>query len=122
MGAKYIKKRRKGEDGSTIGTALHQSIKFDIIRAMRTTLTIEPDVAARLDECQAADMSMSFKELVNGLLRMALAQRDAQRDAAARKSRRRRISTRVFHANTLLPAGIASTHDMLEFAEGAGFR
>ena len=61
---------------------------------------------------------MSFKELVNGLLRMAL----AQRDAAARKSRRRRISTRVFHANTLLPARIASTHDMLEFAEGAGFR
>ena len=120
MGAKYIKKRRKGKDGSpmTIGTALHQSIKFDIIRAMRTTLTIEPDVAARLDECQAADLSMSFKDLVNGLLRMAL----AQRDAAARKSRRRRISTRVFHANTLLPSGIASTHDMLEFAEGAGFR
>ena len=29
---------------------------------MRTTLTIEPDVAARLDECQAADTGMSFKE------------------------------------------------------------
>ena len=85
---------------------------------MRTTLTLEPDVAARLDECQAADMSMSFKELVNGLLRMAL----AQRDASARKTRRRRISTRVFHASTLLPDGIASTNDMLEFAEGAGFR
>ena len=98
--------------------ALHQSIKFDIICGMRTTLTIEPDVAARLDECQAADLNMSFKELVNGLLRMAL----AQRDAAARKPRRRRISTRVFHASTSLPDGIASTHDMLEFAEGAGFR
>ena len=84
---------------------------------MRTTLTIEPDVAARLDECQAADTGMSFKELVNGLLRMAL----AQRNAYARKTRRR-ISTRVFHASTLLPDGIVSTNDMLEFAEGAGFR
>lgn len=104
------------ERGRTV--ALHQSIKFDIICGMRTTLTIEPDVAARLDECQAADLNMSFKDLVNGLLRMAL----AQRDAAARKPRRRRISTRVFHASTPLPDGIASTHDMLEFAEGAGFR
>ena len=40
---------------------------------MRTTLTLEPDVAARLEECQAADLSVSFKELVNGLLRMAFA-------------------------------------------------
>ena len=85
---------------------------------MRTTLTIEPDVAARLDECQAADTGMSFKELVNGLLRMALAQRNAN----AGKTRRRRISTRVFHASTLLPDGIVSTNDMLEFAEGSGFR
>ena len=85
---------------------------------MRTTLTIEPDVAARLDECQAADTGMSFKELVNGLLRMAL----AQRNAYTRKTRRRRISTRVFHGSTLLPDGIVSTNDMLEFAEGAGFR
>ena len=71
-----------------------------------------------LTNVRRADLSMSFKELVNGLLRMAL----AQRDAAARKFRHRRISTRVFHASTLLPDGIASTHDMLEFAEGAGFR
>ena len=85
---------------------------------MRTTLTIEPDVAARLDEGQAADTGMSFKELVNGLLLMAL----AQRNAYARKTRRRRISTRVLHASTLLPDGIVSTNDMLEFAEGAGFR
>jgi hypothetical protein len=46
----------------------------------------------------------------------------AQRDASARKTRRHRISTRVFHASTLLPDGIVSTNDMLEFAEGAGFR
>ena len=85
---------------------------------MRTTLTIEPDVAAKLDECQTADLNVSFKDLVNGLLRMAL----AQRNAVSRKSRRRRFVTRVFHANTALPEGVSSTNDMLEFAEGAEFK
>ena len=85
---------------------------------MRTTLTLEPDVAKRLDECQAADLSVSFKELVNGLLRMAL----AQREAAARKPASRRFSTRVFRGRKTTLVATSSTHEMLALAEGEEYR
>jgi len=85
---------------------------------MRTTLTLEPDVAARLDEYQMADLDISFKELVNGLLRMAL----AQRDAAVKRHKNRRFSTRVFHGSTALADSITSTHGMLALAEGEDYR
>ena len=85
---------------------------------MRTTLTLEPDVAARLEECQAADMSVSFKELVNGLLRMAF----ATRDALARKPAVRHFSTKVFRGRKTTLGTTTSTHDMLALAEGDDYR
>lgn len=85
---------------------------------MRTTLTLEPDVAARLGECQAADLSISFKELVNGLLRTALAKREAQ----ARKPAVKRFATKVFHGRKTMLGSLTSTHDMLTMAEGEVFR
>ena len=83
---------------------------------MRTTLTLEPDVAARLEECQAADLSVSFKEIVNRLLRMAF----ATQDALARKPAVRHFSTKVFRGRTL--GTITSTHDMLAMADGEDYR
>ena len=85
---------------------------------MRTTLTLEPDVAARLEECQAADLSVSFKELVNGLLRMGL----ATREATARKPAVKRFATKVFRGRKTMLGAITSTHDMLVMAEGEDFR
>ena len=85
---------------------------------MRTTLALEPDVAARLGECQAANLDMSFKELVNGLLRKAL----AQLDAVTKKPRARHFATRVFHGCKTTLGGISSTQDMLALAEGEDFR
>ena len=85
---------------------------------MRTTLTLEPDVAARLEECQAADLSVSFKDLINGLLRMGL----AKREAMARKPAVKRFATKVFHGRKTMLGAITSTHDMLAMAEGEDFR
>ena len=85
---------------------------------MRTTLTLEPDVAARLEECQAADLSVSFKELVNGLLRMGL----AKREVMVRKPAVKRFATKVFRGRKTMLGTITSTHDMLTMAEGEGFR
>ena len=85
---------------------------------MRTTLTLEPDVAARLEECQAADLSVSFKELINGLLRMGL----AKREATARKPAAKRFATKVFHGRKTMLGALTSTHDMLAMAEGEDFR
>ena len=85
---------------------------------MRTTLTLEPDVAARLDECQAADLGISFKEHVNGLLRMDL----AKREAMARKPAAKRFATKVFRGRKAILGAVTSTHDMLTMAEGEDFR
>ena len=85
---------------------------------MRTTLTLEPDVVARLEECQAANLSISFKDLVNGLLRMAF----ATRDALARKPAVRHFTTKVFRGRTTTLGTITSTHDMLAMADGEDYR
>ena len=85
---------------------------------MRTTLNLEPDVAARLEECQAADLSVSFKEIVNRLLRMAF----ATQDALARKPAVRHFSTKVFRGRTTTLGTITSTHDMLAMADGEDYR
>ena len=81
---------------------------------MRTTLTLEPDVTARLEECQAADLSISFKELVNGLLRMGL----AKREATARKTAVKRFATKVFRGRKTMLGALTSTHDMLAMEHG----
>jgi len=63
-------------------------------------------------------LSISFKELVNGLLRMAL----ATRDALARKPAVRHFSTKVFRGRKTKLDAITSTHDMLAVAEGEDYR
>ena len=50
-----------------------------MMRAMRTTITLDPDVAAQLERL-TRDRSMTFKEAVNATLRAGLAvERDIRR-------------------------------------------
>lgn len=84
---------------------------------MRTTLTIDDDIAVRLAEIRAQD-GERFKTLLNRVLRAGLAslREDPRRPAA------RPFSTQTFPSRCRLPAGMASTHDMLAFAEGEDWK
>ena len=80
---------------------------------MRTTLTIDDDIAFRLAELRA-EGGERFKTLLNRVLRAGLA---ALR-AGERRTTEKTFSTKTFRARCLLPDGMSSTHDMLAFAEG----
>ena len=83
---------------------------------MRTTLTLDDDVAFRLAEIRAED-GERFKTLLNRVLRAGLAAiRAGERRAPAKA-----FSTKTFKARCLLPETMTSTHDMLAFAEGEVF-
>lgn len=77
-------------------------------------MTLDDDVAALLYARQKEDMDMSFKELVNGLLRFALNQNDRVQKTAVRKY----ALPVVRGSKLLLPVDITSTQEMLELAEG----
>jgi hypothetical protein len=84
---------------------------------MRTTLTIDDDIAVRLAEIRAED-GERFKTLLNRVLRAGLASiREDARRAPARP-----FSTKTFPSRCLLPADMTSTHDMLAFAEGEDWK
>lgn len=88
------------------------------LTTMRTTLTLDDDVAALLGARQAENMEMSFKELVNGLLRIALTRHERTREATAVK-----YKVPVIHgAKLLIPPDVKSTHEMLELAEGDWYK
>jgi hypothetical protein len=84
---------------------------------MRTTLTIDDDIAVRLAEIRAGD-GERFKTLLNRVLRAGLAslREDAVRAPA------RPFSTKTYPSKCLLPADMVSTHDMLAYAEGEDWR
>ena len=84
---------------------------------MRTTRTLDDDVFLLLGRRQS-ESGGTFKDLVNGLLRMAF----ATRDALARKPAVRHFSTKVFRGRKTTLGTIASTHDMLALAEGEDYR
>ena len=79
---------------------------------MRTTLTLDDDVAAQISARQAEDVAVSFKELVNGLLRTALTAKLHRKPCAAYSA------PVVRGARLRIPADIRSTQEMLELAEG----
>ena len=83
---------------------------------MRTTMTLDSDVAAMLARRQAADMTVSFKELVNGLLRFAF----AHQERVERARPRMRSFTKVFSGRkVMVDPMIASTSELLDIAEGS---
>jgi hypothetical protein len=82
---------------------------------LRTTLTLDPDVAAQLRETAAA-LGLGWKETVNRVLRAGL------EHARAEPAVRPRFSTPVFQGGELLLPGIHSVHEMLALAEGDDYR
>ena len=84
---------------------------------MRTTLTIDDDIAVRLAEIRAGD-GERFKTLLNRVLRAGLA--SLREDA--RRAPSRPFSTKTYPSKCLLPPDTTSTHDMLAFAEGEDWR
>ena len=84
---------------------------------MRTTLTIDDDIAVRLAEMRAED-GERFKTLLNRVLRAGLAALRAEK----RREPASAFSTKTYPAKCLLPEGMAATHDMLAFAEGEDWK
>jgi len=83
---------------------------------MRTTLTLDPDVAAALREAQRLTGARQ-KALVNDALRRGLSS-----IAGGKKSRRIRYVTEAVDPGEPAISGIHSVYDMLAFAEGEDFR
>lgn len=82
---------------------------------MRTTLTIDDDVASALERLQRT-RDASFKELVNEALRRGL------REMAAKPRRRNPFRTKAMDLGRPLVDNIDSIADTLAIAEGEHFK
>lgn len=82
---------------------------------MRTTLTLDPDVAAALDRLRRTDQR-SFKAIINDLLRRGLAQmRSGERE-------RRPFHTSGVSLGRCLVGSLDDVAETLAVAEGEAFR
>ncbi len=82
---------------------------------MRTTLTIDDDVAIALERLRRSG-DASLKELVNEALRRGI------KDMSAQTKRRRRVRTRSVDLGPLQIAGIDNIAEVLAITEGEGFK
>lgn len=82
---------------------------------MRTTLTLDPDVAAALRRI-ADERNLSWKETVNAALRDGLASLERE------PPRRDPYVTTVVDPGPAALQGVHSVHEMLAFAEGEDYR
>ena len=81
---------------------------------MRTTLTIDKDVAAELERLRRA-RKISFKDLVNDALRRGL------REMASTPKKRKPFRTRAFRMGKPL-VNIDNTAETLAYLEGEAFK
>lgn len=84
--------------------------------SIRTTLTLDADVAKQLDRLQE-ERKMNFRDVVNTALRKGLGQMTAPEPAPKKKCR-----TPVFHAERTLIGDLTCTSDMLAVAEGEDYK
>lgn len=82
---------------------------------MRTTLTIDQDVAVVLERLRR-QRDARLKDLINEALRRGL------RDMAARPKRREPFQTRSAALGRVRIAGVDNIAEVLAVAEGEGFR
>ena len=82
---------------------------------MRTTLTIEDDVAAAIRRLRRVRKA-SMKQIVNEALRRGI------RDMTVRKRRRAIFRTRSVDLGSLLIAGLDNIGEVLAAAEGEAFK
>jgi Ribbon-helix-helix protein, copG family len=81
---------------------------------MRTTLTLDDDVAVQLERLRRA-RNVNLKDLVNEALRRGL------RDMAAPQKKRQTFRTRAFHMGKPL-INIDNVAEALAYLEGEGFK
>jgi hypothetical protein len=82
---------------------------------MRTTLTIDDDIAAELERLRRA-RDASLKDLVNDALRLGL------REMTGRPKRKQPFRTRSIDAGRVLVASIDNIGELLAEIEGEGYR
>jgi hypothetical protein len=82
---------------------------------MRTTLTIDDDVAGELERLRRTS-DASFKDLVNNALRLGL------RQMTDRPKRKKPFRTRSFDGGRLLVASIDNIGELLAEIEGEWYR
>jgi hypothetical protein len=82
---------------------------------MRTTLTIDDDVAALLERMRK-DREANLKDLVNEALRRGL------QEMNARPKRRKIFRTQSFDTGAVLINSIDNVAEALAYAEGEGFK
>ncbi len=82
---------------------------------MRTTLTIDDDIAARLERIRR-DRRVSLKQLINEALRQGL------NDLAKQRKARARVRTRSVALGNLRVGGIDDVGETLAIAEGESFK
>jgi hypothetical protein len=82
---------------------------------MRTTLTIDDDVASALERVRKS-REANLKELVNEALRRGL------REMEARPKRRKIFRTQSFDVGAVLINSIDNVAEALAYAEGEGFK
>jgi hypothetical protein len=81
---------------------------------MRTTLTIDDDIAVQLERLRRA-RNASLKDLINEALRRGL------RDMTAKPKKREPFHTQVFDLGPFL-VNIDNVAEALAYAEGEGFK
>jgi len=82
---------------------------------MRTTLTIDDDVAAELDRLRQ-ERRIGLKQIVNDVLRQGL------RDLTTAPKRKKPFRTRPLDSGPLLVASIDNIAELLAEVEGEAFR
>ena len=82
---------------------------------MRTTLTIDDDIAAELERLRRG-RNLSRKKLVNEALRLGV------REMTAPAKKGKRFRTRTFHGGKLLVASIDNVAELLAEIEGEDWR
>lgn len=82
---------------------------------MRTTITLDPDVAAQLEQLRWTD-DRSFKQVINDLLRLGLAHRDDSSSPGTGPY------TRVVSLGKPLLADIDDVSEVLAIIEGENHR
>lgn len=82
---------------------------------MRTTLSLDPDVAVFLERLQR-ERKLTFKETVNQALRLGLQQ------LSQPPRRRKRFVTRAVDLGQCKLPSMANTAEALAFAEGEDFK
>jgi hypothetical protein len=82
---------------------------------MRTTLTLDDDVAAALEQLRKS-RNVSLKHLINDALRRGL------KDMSNRTKRRERLRTRSVALGQLRLAGLDNIGEALAIAEGEAYK